>query len=160
MTTKAEKKAYWNPFADLANGSYNKVHAEADKFIGKNVEVVRDDNVRIQGVLRSVSTCSGGALGLTISTRHVDRWVSPDFKSITIISDVYEAATAVAHVIDREAVVALASEFETLSIEEDKIRRSLTALGQLATAGLVKRLREVVMRKANIVMKLDIRKVD
>jgi hypothetical protein len=80
MTTKL--KAYWNPFADLGNGSYDKVHAEADSFIGKRVEVVRDDNVRVQGILRSVSTCSGGALGLTISTQHCDRWVSPDFKSI------------------------------------------------------------------------------
>lgn len=92
---KASRKAYWNPFADLANGSYDKVHAEANSFVGKDVEVVRDDNVRVIGKLTRVSTCSDGALGLTINVGSCDRWVSPDFKSIKIVTPLATRAAAI-----------------------------------------------------------------
>jgi hypothetical protein len=82
----ARRKTYWNPYADLGHGSYEKVYAEAQGFVGKQVEVVRDDDMRVQGILRDTKTCADGSLGLVIATSYCDRWVSPDFKSIRILA--------------------------------------------------------------------------
>lgn len=43
--------------------------------------------------------------------------------------------------------------------EERRLRRSLRALGQNATAGLLKQLRDVLDERAQIIRALDIRKV-
>jgi hypothetical protein len=77
--------AYWNPFADLRNGSYDKVHADVAKFVGKVVIVTRADGSKLRGTLRSVSTCSNGALGLTLAQTYADSWVSPEFVNIEIV---------------------------------------------------------------------------
>jgi hypothetical protein len=81
MITKPN--AYWNPFADIKR--YEQVYAEAKSYIGKRVEVTREDGVRVTGWLRSLSTCADGGLGLTIATHYCDRWISPEFVKIEIV---------------------------------------------------------------------------
>jgi hypothetical protein len=83
--TESQSKAYWNPFADLGNGSYEKVYADVDTYVGKDVIVTRADGIKLRGKLKHVRTCANGALGLTLAQTYTDAWVSPDFTAITIV---------------------------------------------------------------------------
>lgn len=85
INTVTESKPYWNPFADLGNGSYEKVYADVAAYVGKVVIVTRADGIKLRGTLRSTSTCANGALGLTLAQTYTDNWVSPDFTKIEII---------------------------------------------------------------------------